>query len=73
MELPLKAADALATLRRDARDVRLEVSKVCGDSRYRLSARYRSREGVESRVGLLYSADRGGLEELRARLESSAT
>ena len=72
MELPDKAAQALDVVRRDGADVRLEVTKVCGDVRYRLSVRYRARSGDEIRLGLAYSEDRGALEALRARLDVGA-
>jgi hypothetical protein len=67
MELPERAALALEVLRREGRELRFEVARVCESSRYRLSARYRSDRG-EERLGLVYSEDREALEALRARL-----
>jgi hypothetical protein len=72
MELPGKAVDALAVVRRDFDDVRLELAKVCGSERYRLSVRYRAKgRDDEARLGLLYSDDRAALEELKARLSAT--
>jgi hypothetical protein len=72
MDLPEKAADALAVVKRDFQDVRYELAKVCGSTRYRLSVRYRSSGGADDRrLGLLYSEDRAALEELAARLSAS--
>jgi hypothetical protein len=69
MELPDKAADALSVVKRDFEDVRYELAKVCGSTRYRLSVRYRPKgRDEEVRLGLLYSEDRAALEELKARL-----
>jgi hypothetical protein len=70
MELPEKAAQALAVVRREGQDVRFEVKKGCEDPRYRLSVRYRSRQGNEIRLGLLYSEDRAGLLALLERLRA---
>jgi hypothetical protein len=68
MELPDQAARALDAVRRDGRDLRFEVAKVCGDGRYRLSVRFHQGAGDEVRLGLVYSEDGAALEELRARL-----
>jgi hypothetical protein len=69
MDLPEQAARALEVVRREGRDVRFELAKVCGDERYRLSVRYRKAAGGDDiRLGLVYSDDRAALEELRARL-----
>ena len=68
MELPDKAAGALAVLQRDGRSVRFAVEEVCHTGRYRLSARYRSAEGDELRLGLVYGEDQGAIEGLCARL-----
>jgi hypothetical protein len=70
MVLPEKAAAALAVVRRDGQDVRFEVKKGCEDPRYRLSVRYRSREGNEIRLGLLYSEDRASLLALLDKLRA---
>jgi hypothetical protein len=72
MELPDKAALALAVLRRDGRAVRFAVEEVCHTGRYRLSVRYRSAGGDEVRLGLVYSGDQGALEGLCARLATVA-
>jgi hypothetical protein len=72
MELPDKAAGALAVLRRDGRAVRFAVEEVCHTGRYRLSARYRSAEGDEVRLGLVYAEDQEALEGLCARLAAVA-
>jgi hypothetical protein len=68
MDLPDQAARALDAVRRDASELRFEVAKVCGESRYRLSVRFRKGAADEVRLGLLYSDDRAALEDLRARL-----
>ncbi len=68
MELPDQAALALDVVRRDGRDLRFEVTEICRSGRYRLSVRYRARGGDEVRLGLLYSPDAKGLEDLGARL-----
>jgi len=73
MDLPEQAALALETLRREGRDVRFEVAKVCGDARWRLSAHYVGRAGDAVRIGLLYSGDRLALEALRDRLAGTAS
>lgn len=67
MELTEQAALALAVVRRDGEDVRFEVGKLCGEARFRLSVRYRSR-GDEVRLGLAFSPDRAELDALHARL-----
>jgi hypothetical protein len=69
MELPERAARALEVLRREGRELRFEVARVCESQRYRLSARYRSDAG-EVRLGLVYSEDEEALEALRVRLEA---
>ncbi len=69
MELPDRAARALEVVRRNGRDVRFEVERICESERYRLSVRYRSASG-EVRLGLAYSEDEGALEVLRGRLEA---
>jgi hypothetical protein len=69
MDLPDQAARALDAVRRDGDDVRFEIAKVCGETRWRLSVRFRKGGGDPVRLGLLYSEDREGLEELRLRLE----
>jgi hypothetical protein len=72
MDLPAKAADALAVVKRDFEDVRYGLAKVCGSTRYRLSVRYRAKgRQDEARLGLLYSEDRAALEELKARLSAT--
>ena len=71
MELTEQAARALAVVRRDGEDVRFEVGKLCGEARFRLSVRYRSRGGDEVRLGLAFSPDRAELEGLHARLAGS--
>jgi hypothetical protein len=71
VELPDQAARALEVIRRDGVGVRFELTKVCGESRFRLSVRYRQGNGDDVRVGLLYSEDRAGLEELLSRLEAT--
>ncbi len=68
MQLPERAARALDVVRRDGRDLRFEVEKICHSERYRLSVRYRSASGNDVRLGLLYSEDRAALEALRAQL-----
>ncbi len=73
MELPDKAAEALAVLRRDGRPLRFVVDEICHTDRHRLSVRYRSADGDEVRLGLLYSEDRQGLEALGVRLAAGGT
>ena len=68
MRLPDKALLALAVVRREGRGLRYVVDEICHSSRYRLSVRYEAPAGGEVRLGLLYSADRAGLEELGKRL-----
>lgn len=68
MELPDQAARALEVIRRDGRDLRFEVAKICESTRYRLSVHYRPPHGGEFRLGLLYSEDREALERLRDAL-----
>jgi hypothetical protein len=72
MELPELAARALASVRRDGRELRFEVTEICHSTRFRLSVRYRRAGGDEQRLGLLYSEDRAGLEALQAQLEAEA-
>jgi hypothetical protein len=69
MELPERAARALEVLRREGRELRFDVARVCESQRYRLSARYRSEAG-EVRLGLVYSEDEEALEALRRRLDA---
>jgi hypothetical protein len=71
VDLPEQAARALEVVRRQGRDVRFEIAKVCGDERYRLSVRYKAAGGDDVRLGLLYSEDRAALEDLRARLAAA--
>ncbi len=71
MELPEKAARALEVLRRDGRALRFGVDEVCHSGRFRLSVRYRGPDGHDTRVGLVYSEDRQGLEALGAPLAAS--
>ena len=68
MELPDQAARALEVVRRDARELRFVVDEICHSERYRLSVRYRAKDGDEVRLGLLYSPDKAGLEALGAKL-----
>jgi hypothetical protein len=68
MELTAQALRALDVVRRDGRDLRYEVSEICRAKRYRLSVHYRSPSGDAVRLGLVYTADRGALEALGARL-----
>ncbi len=68
LRLPDQAVRALETVRRDGRDVRFEVTKICESKRWRLSVRYEQATGGEFRLGLLYSEDRDALERLRAAL-----
>jgi hypothetical protein len=68
MELTDQAARALEVVRRDGQDVRFELGKVCGETRFRLSVRYRARGGDEVRLGIAFSPDRAELEALQARL-----
>lgn len=72
MELPETAARALAVVRRDGRDLRFPVDKICESDRFRLSVRYRAPSGEEIRLGLLYSEDRATLEALAAELAGGA-
>jgi hypothetical protein len=70
MELPADAARALEAVRRDGRDVRFEIRKACEQERWRLKVCWRAPEnGGESQLGLAWSEDRAGLEDLLARLE----
>ena len=70
MELPADAQRALTVVRRTGRDVRFEIRKACEQERWRLKVCWRPADGGrESELGLLWSEDRGGLEDLRERLE----
>lgn len=71
MELPDQAARALEVVRRDGRDLRYEVARICESDRYRLSVRYQPSAGGEFRLGLLYSEDRAALERLREALAAA--
>ncbi len=68
MDLPDQAARALDVVRRDGRALRFVVDEICHSQRYRLSVRYQGADGGEVRLGLLYAADKDGLEALGARL-----
>ncbi len=68
MELSHQARRALDALRRRADHLRFEVAEICHSGRWRLSVHYREGQGGELRLGLAYSLDREGLEELRGRL-----
>ncbi len=74
MELPADAARALDAVRRSGRDIRFEIRKACEQERWRLKVLYRAPDpgtGEEGQVqlGLLWSDDLAGLEDLRRRLE----
>ncbi len=71
MQLTEQATRALDVVRRDGQDLRYEVTEICHSDRFRLSVRYRAPSGEELRLGLLYSTDRAGLEELRERLAAA--
>ncbi len=72
MDLPDLAGRALDVVRRDGRDLRFEITEICHSDRFRLSVRYLARGGEEVRLGLLYSTDRAGLEQLGARLAAGS-
>ncbi|HUK65555.1 MAG TPA: hypothetical protein VLV17_01920 [Anaeromyxobacteraceae bacterium] len=69
VQLSDKAARALSVVRCRGRRLRYVVDEICHSSRYRLSVRYEAPDGEEVRLGLVYSADREGLEALGARLQ----
>ena len=52
--------------------VRFEVRKACEQERWRLKVRYEAAGGGEVQLGLLWSEDLAGLEDLRRRLEGGA-
>jgi hypothetical protein len=70
MELPADAERALDVVRRTGREVRFEIRKACEQERWRLKVCWRPADGDrENELGLLWSEDRTGLEDLRGRLE----
>ena len=74
MDLPERAARALASVRERAGRVRFEIRKACEQERWRLKVCYLSEgaaEGApETQLGLVWSEDREGLQALRRRLEA---
>jgi hypothetical protein len=73
VELPADAARALDVVRRTGREVRFEIRKACEQERWRLKVCWHPADGGrETELGLLWSEDRGGLEDLRERLEKGA-
>ncbi len=75
MELPPQARRALEVVRLEARSLRFEIKKACEQERWRLKVVYvaddkRTGEPVEVQLGLVWSEDLAGLEELQRRLEA---
>ncbi len=74
MDLPERAARALASVRGRAGRVRFEIRRACEQERWRLKVCYLpagAGEGTpETQLGLLWSEDREGLQALRRRLEA---
>jgi hypothetical protein len=70
MDLPEQAVRALEVVRRGGRGVRFEIKKACEQERWRLKVCYTPPGGAgEVQVGLLWSDDEAGLEELKRKLE----
>ena len=75
VELPEQANRALGVIRGKARSLRFEIRKACEQERWRLKVIYTAESTeagppVEVQLGLLWSEDLAGLEELRRRLEA---
>jgi hypothetical protein len=69
MQLPEQAVRALEVIRREGRGVRFEIRKACEQERWRLKVCYAAPGGGEVELGLLWSEDHAGLEELKQELE----
>ena len=70
MQLPEQAVRALEVVRREGRDVRFEIKKACEQERWRLKVCYVPRTGAgEVQLGLLWTEDLPGLEDLKRTLE----
>jgi hypothetical protein len=70
MQLPEQAVRALEMVRREGRGLRFEIKKACEQERWRLKVCYTPPGAPgEVQVGLLWSNDQAGLEELKRKLE----
>ncbi len=77
MQLPESAARALEAIRRDGKRVRFEIKKACEQERWRLKACYGPVDAApggpgEVQLGLLWSDDLPGLEDLKRSLEEES-
>jgi hypothetical protein len=75
VKLPEQAARALEAVRGRAQGLRFEIKKACEQERWRLKVCYlpvdpSPGEKSEVQLGLLWSEDLPGLENLRRRLEA---
>jgi hypothetical protein len=73
MNLPDHAAAALASVRKDGRNVRFEVKKACEQERWRLKVLYEAVDPVTGeettvQLGLLWHEDREAVVALEERL-----